>query len=381
VTAPGLYFASATDTWTGVAPRTPGYITSNTHPQLSNERVVTDTNSIDMDTGTSGQLKAHATGIDSNSNGSREFVCNLTSGTVSLCVTGTCCCVDGDGGGAYDTCLSSDGSIYQTDPGPNARIVAMRENPASCPDPGSLGGTSLGGFCFVGAAPSFIHDTAGVTKELQQRVGTTCAVNSSIRVINQDGTVDCETDDTSGTVTIKEQDGSPRVAATALDFENEHGFVLVDETGGTARAEFNLSGHSGRSLSANTTTSPDSVDADAELYTREFSIAVKAPAATDDVLFLKVANTMTPTSWDCVAQGGSGLTTIDFSVEECNTSGASCAGIGATATMTTVDTNVQDAAFTDTTLTAANWLKVVIGTVTWTTPGFVTCSLKATMND
>lgn len=110
-----------------------------------------------------------------------------------------------------------------------------------------------------------------------------------------------------------------------------------------------------------------------------YDIAWNNPAATDDILFGKLVATVTPASWDCVAQGGSGLTTIDIKVQECNSSGASCADIGASSTMTAVDTNVGDTSFTDSTLTSGNWLKAVIGTETWTTPGFVTCTLKVTL--
>lgn len=150
---------------------------------------------------------------------------------------------------------------------------------------------------------------------------------------------------------------------------------------GTIDGEDMNSNYAGRSLTE-TAGTPDVLDIDAEIYTVNLvSFTVKAPAATDDFLLVKIINTSTPTSFDCVAQGGSGLTTIDYSIEECNTAGASCAGIGATATATAVDTNINDASFTDTTLTAGNWIKAVAGTVTWTTPGFITCTLKGTVND
>jgi hypothetical protein len=148
---------------------------------------------------------------------------------------------------------------------------------------------------------------------------------------------------------------------------------------GTIDGEDMNASYAGRSLTE-TAGSPDVLDTDAELYTQGYTFWLKAPATTDDFLFVKVPTTATPTSFDCVANGGT-LTTIDITIHECNSNGASCATIGAVNTVTVVDTDTPDTSFTDTTLTAGNWLRAVVGTVTWTSPGFITCTLKVTVDD
>lgn len=149
-------------------------------------------------------------------------------------------------------------------------------------------------------------------------------------------------------------------------------------TSAFVKTEFDNAG--GRSITA---TGVNVLDADAELYTRTWSFPFLASSidAGNDVLVEEIGATFTPTRWACVADGGSGLTTIDISIEECNTNGAACASIGATSTLVAVNTTVADTAFTDTTLTAGNWMKLVFGTVTWTSKGTVTCTLRGTVND
>lgn len=139
------------------------------------------------------------------------------------------------------------------------------------------------------------------------------------------------------------------------------------------------SGTGGRSV----TCANGICDADAELFTVTYSFPWLSSSivATNDVLVDKVGATFAPTDWSCVADGGSALTTIDASIEECNTNGASCGAIGATSTVTAVNTTISDTSFTDTTLTAGNWLKFIFGTVTWTTPGTLTCTLLGTRYD
>lgn len=147
----------------------------------------------------------------------------------------------------------------------------------------------------------------------------------------------------------------------------------------TAFTQQEINGAGGRSV----TCSSGSCDADAELYTVSYSFPWLASSvvATNDIVVHEVESTFTPTRWACVADGGSGLTTIDASIEECNSNGASCTGIGATSTVTATNTTVADTAFTDTTLTAGNWLKFTFGTITWTSPGTFSCTLRGTRND
>jgi hypothetical protein len=135
----------------------------------------------------------------------------------------------------------------------------------------------------------------------------------------------------------------------------------------------------GRSLTKTSAT----IDADAELYTRAISFTELTPLASHDFLWHKMETAATLTSFSCIANGGSGLTTIDYSIQECTGSGGgSCAAVGATQTMTTVDTDPgADTSFTDASIAVDSWLKVFTGTVTWTTPGFVTCTLRYTVDD
>lgn len=148
-------------------------------------------------------------------------------------------------------------------------------------------------------------------------------------------------------------------------------------TSAYVQTELNAAG--GRNL----TCASGSCSADSSIYTVSYSFPFLASSVVDtnDVLVHEVEATFTPTRWSCVADGGSGLTTIDASIEECNTNGAACAGIGATSTVTVVNTTVADTSFTDTTLTVGNWLKFVFGTITWTSAGTFTCTLRGTRND
>lgn len=112
-----------------------------------------------------------------------------------------------------------------------------------------------------------------------------------------------------------------------------------------------------------------------------YDIAWKAMTSTDSVLIGEVAATSHAAKLACLANGGSGLTGFSIEIQECNSSAASCQSIGASVTISAVDTLVSDTSFSGVTLEQNNWLKAVISSYNWTDPGFVTCSFRTTIDD
>jgi hypothetical protein len=119
----------------------------------------------------------------------------------------------------------------------------------------------------------------------------------------------------------------------------------------------------------------------AELSTRflsSWNFVIDTPSAGSEFLVARADETVTPVSFDCVANGGTGLGYLEYGIEECDAGGSSCVPIGATAMLSATGTTVSDRIFTDQTIDRGDWVKVVAGTVAWTRPGTVSCSLGIT---
>ena len=92
-------------------------------------------------------------------------------------------------------------------------------------------------------------------------------------------------------------------------------------------------------------------------YKRQENFAVKTPVDADDFLIFKAQQAITITDIHVIAQGG---TSISVDIQECNSSGASCATVDAAITADT-DGAEDDGSLSNGTIDAGDWVKVVLG--------------------
>jgi len=92
-------------------------------------------------------------------------------------------------------------------------------------------------------------------------------------------------------------------------------------------------------------------------HKKQFDFAVKTPVDADDVLLFKSQTAITITDIHVIAQGG---TSISVDIQECNSSGASCATVDAAITADT-DGAEDDGTLSNGTIDAGDWVKMVLG--------------------
>lgn len=92
-------------------------------------------------------------------------------------------------------------------------------------------------------------------------------------------------------------------------------------------------------------------------HKKQIDFAVKTPVDADDFLLFKAQTAMTITDIHVIAQGG---TSISVDIQECNSSGASCATVDAAITADT-DGAEDDGTLSNGTIDAGDWVKVVLG--------------------
>ena len=92
-------------------------------------------------------------------------------------------------------------------------------------------------------------------------------------------------------------------------------------------------------------------------YKKQIDFAVKTPVDADDFLLLKAQTAMEITDIHVIAQGG---TSISVDVQECDSAGANCATVDAAITATTTGAE-DDGEFSNGTIDAGDWVKVVLG--------------------
>lgn len=157
-------------------------------------------------------------------------------------------------------------------------------------------------------------------------------------------------------------DGLPILAAGT-------GITITEDGGGTGIDTINVSGvPSGASPTVDAageiavdTTSDQLIyyggAKRAITYKKQIDFAVKTPVDADDFLLFKAQTAMTITDIHVIAQGG---TSISVDIQECNSSGASCATVDAAITADT-DGAEDDGALSNGTIDAGDWVKVVLG--------------------
>ena len=92
-------------------------------------------------------------------------------------------------------------------------------------------------------------------------------------------------------------------------------------------------------------------------YKKQIDFAVKTPVDADDFLLFKAQTAMTITDIHVIAQGG---TSISVDIQECDSAGANCATVDAAITATTTGAE-DDGGFSNGTIDAGDWVKVVLG--------------------
>jgi hypothetical protein len=131
----------------------------------------------------------------------------------------------------------------------------------------------------------------------------------------------------------------------------------------------------GRSLTL-TAASPDTLDADAELYTSTKCMVIETPADADNFLFWRTDLAITVTGIDCLVNAATSAVTT---VQECDANGGTCTAVEAA--MTCGTTNTTEAAGIDNAaIDAGDWLRLDVGTVTGT-PGHVNVCVTYTKDD
>ena len=149
------------------------------------------------------------------------------------------------------------------------------------------------------------------------------------------------------------------------------GGVLYQRAGAAGSASALLD-TAGRSLTKSTNT----VDADAELYTKTKCMTIEDPASGDDFQFFRVEAAITVTGIDCLADDG---TTQAIVVNECDGNAANCTAIEASidcaVTNTTEASGIDNAA-----VDAGDWIRVDPGTNTDTVTQVSVC-LTYTVDD
>lgn len=100
-------------------------------------------------------------------------------------------------------------------------------------------------------------------------------------------------------------------------------------------------------------------------YLDSFSFTLETPADADNFLVMKAPHDMTITNIYCIVDPAGTGETVVIDVQECNTTGDSCATVDATLTCANTGT-ADDGSLTNPTITEAEWIAIDIGTVTGT---------------
>lgn len=152
--------------------------------------------------------------------------------------------------------------------------------------------------------------------------------------------------------------------------------VSADITNGTVTGDDVAASLAGRSLTLNTGTTPDQLDADVELYERTNALTIESPTAADDLLWFRAERLMTVTGIDCLVAAA---TSAQATVNECDANGANCTPIEAT--ITCAATNTTEAAGIDNAVVdAGDYVRIDVGTVDGTV-GQLIVNLTFTVDD
>lgn len=131
----------------------------------------------------------------------------------------------------------------------------------------------------------------------------------------------------------------------------------------------------GRSL-ALTSASPDTLDADAELYTVTKCAIIETPTSADDFMFYHVELGMQITAVHCIVEDATNAT-ID--IKQCDVAGDNCAAV-TTSIICDVGGQADDGVIDAPDLDVDDWVRLDV-TATTGTPGAVTACFTATMDD
>jgi len=125
----------------------------------------------------------------------------------------------------------------------------------------------------------------------------------------------------------------------------------------------------GRSLTLNTTPSPDQLDADSELYSETNCMIIETPSDSDNFLWFRAERALTVTGIDCLVNAS---TSTVITVQECGANGTSCGTTEAAMTCTTTNTT-ESSTIDDSAVDAGDWMRIDVGTVTGTVGHVAVC--------
>jgi len=151
--------------------------------------------------------------------------------------------------------------------------------------------------------------------------------------------------------------------------------VTADVTDGTLTGDDIASSIGGRSLTLSSGT-PDTLDADPELYEKSPCLVIPSPDAAQDLLWFRAERALTVTGVDCLVAAS---TSAQATVNECDGNGANCVAIEATITCGTTNTT-ESSTVDNATVDAGDWIRVDVGTVSGT-PGQLAVCLTFTVDD
>lgn len=159
------------------------------------------------------------------------------------------------------------------------------------------------------------------------------------------------------------------------------GVATVDNVSAGSYAAASIDGDdvnsniAGRSLTL-TAGTPDTLDVDAEIYTRSKSFVLESPADADAFLFWKAESAITITDIHCIVSGG---TSAVIDIQECSATGTTCTTVDATITCDT-DGAEDDGTLTNGAVDLNDWINLDVGTVTGTV-SYVTVEAIYTVDD
>ena len=131
----------------------------------------------------------------------------------------------------------------------------------------------------------------------------------------------------------------------------------------------------GRSLTL-TAGSPDTLDADPELYTHTKCTTIENPLSTDDIIVFRAETALTITAIDCIVGAA---TSAQMTLNECDGNAGTCSAIEAVITCAVTNTT-EASAIDNASIDAGDWIRIDVGTVTGTVGQLAVC-FSFTCND
>ena len=232
-------------------------------------------------------------------------------------------------------------------------------------------------------------------------LGLIAECNATTGKLNWDATAEafkCDTDGTvagGGITTVEDIDSVPTYGSLSLlSFDQADGFVITNPAAGEAQIDLAAlpagvygaasidgddvaSSLAGRSLTL-TAASPDTLDADAELYTDVKCINIDPNNNdTTDWFMWKAPFDVTITGVDCIVDA---TTSVVLTPNECDANGGTCTAIEAALSCAVTNTAEAGGSVDNPGIDAGDWIRVVRSTVVGS-PTQATLCLEMTYDD